>query len=93
MEERRLPEETVRLTVGEEVQEGRTETLCDRRIVVIGGGFAGIAAAKALSCRGATVTVLESQATIGGVWAMNEYPEVSLQVNRTCAGVVKSSLL
>ena len=29
-------------------------------VVVVGGGFAGLAAAAALSARGATVTVLES---------------------------------
>ncbi len=37
-----------------------------RRVVVIGGGLAGLAAASALSSRGMSVTVLESRPRLGG---------------------------
>jgi len=53
-------------------------------IIVVGGGFAGIATAKAMRCRGANVTVLERQENIGGVWAFNEYPGIALQAT-TCS--------
>ena len=77
------PEESLRLTVAEEV-EARTNKLCDMSIIVVGGGFAGIATAKAMRCRGANVTVLERQENIGGVWAFNEYPGIALQAT-TCS--------
>src|SRR5437868_1138987 len=38
----------------------------DREIVVIGGGFAGCAAAAALRTHGAAVTLLDANATLGG---------------------------
>lgn len=38
----------------------------DARIVVIGGGFAGVAAAVSLRARGARVTIIEARTTLGG---------------------------
>lgn len=37
-----------------------------RRVVIVGGGLAGLAAASALASRGAAVTVLESRPRLGG---------------------------
>ena len=36
------------------------------RVLVIGGGFSGVASAVALSARGASVTLLDERATLGG---------------------------
>jgi protoporphyrinogen oxidase len=38
----------------------------DTHIIVIGGGFAGVAAARKLRARGATVTLLDARASLGG---------------------------
>lgn len=38
----------------------------DRRVVIVGGGLAGLAAASALASRGMKVTVLESRPRLGG---------------------------
>jgi monoamine oxidase len=40
--------------------------LPDRRVVVVGAGFAGLAAAEALASRGAEVTVFEARGRVGG---------------------------
>jgi len=40
--------------------------MSDVHVVVIGGGFAGVAAAAALRARGARVTLIEARATLGG---------------------------
>src|ERR1700744_3641234 len=42
-----------------------------KRVVVVGAGFAGLAAADALRARGAEVTVLEARDRVGGrVWSV-----------------------
>ena len=51
------------------------------RVVVIGAGFGGLGAARALRERGVTdVTVLERAETIGGVWRDNTYPGAACDV-------------
>jgi len=40
--------------------------MTDARVVVIGGGFAGVAAAASLRARGARVTLIEARPTLGG---------------------------
>lgn len=40
--------------------------MTDVRVVVIGGGFAGVAAAVSLRARGARVTLIEARPTLGG---------------------------
>lgn len=42
------------------------QTAAGKRVVVIGGGLAGLAAASALSSRGMSVTALESRPRLGG---------------------------
>ncbi|MFM7090064.1 MAG: FAD-dependent oxidoreductase, partial [Bacteroidota bacterium] len=46
--------------------ETETPVLTDKKIIVIGAGIAGLAAAKKLKENGFTVLVLESQEKIGG---------------------------
>ena len=42
-----------------------------RRVIVVGGGFAGLSAARELTDRGADVTVLEARERVGGrVWSV-----------------------
>lgn len=43
-----------------------SSTESDRRVVIVGGGLAGLAAASALASRGTKVTVLESRPRLGG---------------------------
>ena len=43
-----------------------SSTASDRRVVIVGGGLAGLAAASALASRGLKVTVLESRPRLGG---------------------------
>lgn len=51
------------------------------RVIVIGAGFGGLAAAHALSRDGlADVTVLEKANDIGGVWRENTYPGAACDV-------------
>ena len=50
-----------------------------RSVGVIGGGVAGLSAARALRARGLAVTVLEAAPRIGGVWREN-YAGFGLQV-------------
>lgn len=40
--------------------------MTDARIIVVGGGFAGVAAARALHARGAMVTLLDARPSLGG---------------------------
>ena len=50
------------------------------RILIIGAGFAGLSTAKVLKAFGHTVTVLEKEADVGGVWsASRRYPGLTTQ--------------
>ncbi|GAA3755265.1 protoporphyrinogen oxidase [Microbacterium kribbense] len=49
-----------------------------RRVVVIGGGIAGLVAARACAARGATVTVLEAGPVVGGSVARHEVAGLAL---------------
>ncbi|NJR41362.1 MAG: NAD(P)-binding protein [Akkermansiaceae bacterium] len=48
-------------------------------VAIVGGGVAGIAACKALSCRGISCTLFEGQPRLGGLW-VNAYPGAASQV-------------
>jgi cation diffusion facilitator CzcD-associated flavoprotein CzcO len=50
-----------------------------KSVGVIGGGVAGLSAARALRARGLAVTVLEAAPSVGGVWRAN-YKGFGLQV-------------
>ncbi len=57
-------------------------------MLVIGGGFSGVAAATALRARGASVTLLDDRATLGGRARTDEMEEFSVD---TGAQLVSSS--
>jgi cation diffusion facilitator CzcD-associated flavoprotein CzcO len=51
-----------------------------KHVCVIGAGVSGLAAAKAFSARGHSVTIVERSADLGGVWEpARSYPEVQTQ--------------
>lgn len=50
------------------------EKIAAFKIIVIGGGISGIAAAVQFKRLGLNFTVLERQAGIGGTWLLNSYP-------------------
>ena len=51
------------------------------RVVIIGAGFGGLGAARALKLQGITdITVLERADGVGGVWRDNTYPDAACDV-------------
>ncbi len=63
----------------------RTEAVSDpKRIVVIGAGLAGLAAAQELQRLGHSVTVVEARDRIGGrVWTSRQWPDAPLDLGAT----------
>jgi 4-hydroxyacetophenone monooxygenase len=57
------------------------EKLAVFKVVVIGGGISGIAAAIQLKRLGIPFTVIERQAGIGGTWLLNTYPEARVDTS------------
>ena len=50
-----------------------TQTLKGQRVIVIGGGLAGLAAARDLIARGADVQLIEARSRLGGrVWSVTD---------------------
>ena len=51
-----------------------------KNVCVIGAGVSGLAAAKAFSRRGHSVTIVEKSGDLGGVWEpARSYPDVQTQ--------------
>ncbi|MET0885155.1 MAG: NAD(P)/FAD-dependent oxidoreductase [Mycetocola sp.] len=51
------------------------------KVVIIGGGISGIAAAIQFKRLGINFTVVERQADLGGTWMLNRYPEVRVDTS------------
>ncbi|KAF2802334.1 FAD/NAD(P)-binding domain-containing protein [Mytilinidion resinicola] len=51
------------------------EKLADYKVLVVGAGLSGIAAAIQLKNLGIPYTVIDRQETLGGTWLWNTYPE------------------
>ncbi|KAM5352892.1 hypothetical protein ACJ41O_005614 [Fusarium nematophilum] len=51
------------------------------KVVVIGGGISGLAAAVQFKRLGLNFTVLERQAGIGGTWLLNSYPDARVDTS------------
>jgi monoamine oxidase len=55
------------------VRQALTASLTGRRVIVVGGGLAGLVAARELIARGADVQLLEARARLGGrVWTVHD---------------------
>lgn len=52
-----------------------SESAASWRVLIIGAGFSGLAAAIALRSAGFDVTIVERNSGVGGVWLENTYPE------------------
>lgn len=65
-----------------------------KKIVVVGTGLAGLAAAKRLSDQGHQVTVLEARDRIGGrIWTSKKWPDLPLDLGATWIhGVTKNPI-
>ena len=48
-------------------------------VAIVGGGIAGVAACKALVCRGISCVLFEGKERLGGLW-VNNYPGAAAQV-------------
>jgi cation diffusion facilitator CzcD-associated flavoprotein CzcO len=60
-----------------------TGMLTARRVLVVGGGISGLAAAKAFQAHGHDVTVIEKASELGGVWdPARSYPGIRTQTPR-----------
>jgi cation diffusion facilitator CzcD-associated flavoprotein CzcO len=60
-----------------------TGMLTARRVLVVGGGISGLAAAKAFQAHGHDVTVVEKASELGGVWdPARSYPGIRTQTPR-----------
>src|SRR3546814_16850633 len=58
------------------------EKLAAFKVVVIGGGISGIAAAIQLKRMGIPFTVIERQPDVGGTWPLNSYPAARVDTSR-----------
>lgn len=57
------------------------EKIADFKIIVIGGGISGLAAAVQFSRLGLNFEVLERQSGIGGTWLLNSYPNARVDTS------------
>ena len=57
------------------------EVLSSLRVLVVGAGISGIAAAIQLSRLGIPYTVIERQVDIGGTWQLNNYPQARVDTS------------
>jgi 4-hydroxyacetophenone monooxygenase len=57
------------------------EVLAKQKVLIIGGGISGIAAAIQLKRLGLPHVVIERQADIGGTWHINNYPEARVDTS------------
>ena len=65
-----------------------------KRIIVIGAGLAGLAAAKTLQAQGHEVLVLEARDRIGGrIWTSTKWPDMPLDLGATWIHGVKGNFL
>lgn len=65
-----------------------------KRIIVIGAGLAGLAAAKTLQAQGHEVLVLEARDRIGGrIWTSTKWPDMPLDLGATWIHGVKGNPL
>jgi monoamine oxidase len=63
---------------------GGNQPAAGRRVVVIGAGLAGLAAARELRRGGCHVVILEARHRIGGrIWTSNQWPDMPLDMGAT----------
>ena len=60
-------------------------------VAIVGGGPAGIAACKALTCRGISCLLFEAQQQLGGMW-VTAYPGAATQVGTACLNGVQPQI-
>ena len=65
-------------------REGNATASGKKRIVVIGAGLAGLAAARELQKRGHEVVIVEARDRIGGrIWTSTQWPDMPLDFGAT----------
>lgn len=57
------------------------EAVARRKVIIIGAGISGIAAAIRLKALGVPFEVIERQAGVGGTWFLNDYPEARVDIS------------
>lgn len=60
------------------------ETLADWKVLVVGAGISGIAAAIPMKKLGIPFDVVERQGGIGGTWLLNSYPGARVGMSKMC---------
>ena len=57
------------------------EIIANRKVVIVGAGISGLAAAIRCQAAGLSFEILERQADIGGTWNLNDYPEARVDIS------------
>ena len=85
---------TVNILLGKELESRAGPAAVKKKVVVVGGGPAGMEAAHVLAQRGHQVTLFESKGVLGGQWALlsNYLPDEANLINHLISAMQKAGV-